>query len=452
MTEVDLLTKVKTRLGITGDYHDELLTAYIEDVKYYLRDAGVSDDVLESDASVGVISRGVSDSWNYGSGDGTFSEIFYQRVAQLRHVVIKERDKVVKLSPYLYKTKYDVLDYEAGAAFFEKYRPTIGACSAVSKGNLFGRNYDWTYDERCSFVIQTEAKNGRHATLGVAVAPSNLTKEVIDSGAPSDDYKIVPFMLMDGINDAGLICEINVAPTGDKGLTFGTNTDGEDLFAMMIPRYVLDYAETVDEAITLLQSRNIFCAYSDALKQEFHFMLADGTKTAVIEFVNNEMIVIEQFVNDKPIMTNFYLDGYDGSRESLTPYAMGIERQAILTDGYAAATSENAMFNLMRSVLYTGTYEEHESGSPFWYSEFVGNWEKYGDLTKDSPPEDFERIISDYREIFAKRKRDGKTWQTVHTSVYNIEKRKLIMSPQETVLRFAFALPTESGGADDGTE
>ena len=81
MTE--LLQGIKERLGITGEYHDKLLTAYADDVKAYMLDAGVLQSVIDSDASVGVISRGVADLWNYGAGDGKFSEVFYQRLIQL---------------------------------------------------------------------------------------------------------------------------------------------------------------------------------------------------------------------------------------------------------------------------------------------------------------------------------------------------------------------------------
>lgn len=83
MTEAELLQEIKYRLGITGDYHDNLLKSLAQDVKEYLYDGGVSKKVVESKASVGVIARGVSDLWNFGSGDGKFSEVFYQRAIQL---------------------------------------------------------------------------------------------------------------------------------------------------------------------------------------------------------------------------------------------------------------------------------------------------------------------------------------------------------------------------------
>lgn len=75
-----LLEEVKTRLAITGTFHDALLSAYIDDVKAYLKSAGVD---AESTSAVGVIARGVADLWNFGSGEGKFSTVFYERVSQL---------------------------------------------------------------------------------------------------------------------------------------------------------------------------------------------------------------------------------------------------------------------------------------------------------------------------------------------------------------------------------
>lgn len=78
-----LLENVKTALGITGDYQDALLQLYIDEVMAYLRDAGVSAEKLESDASTGIIIRGVADLWNYGSGGTQLSPYFIQRAIQL---------------------------------------------------------------------------------------------------------------------------------------------------------------------------------------------------------------------------------------------------------------------------------------------------------------------------------------------------------------------------------
>lgn len=81
----DTLNKVKSALGITGNYQNETLTVYIDEVKAYMRSAGVSEEVINSNASAGVIARGVTDLWNYNGGAGKLSDYFYQRVSQLAY-------------------------------------------------------------------------------------------------------------------------------------------------------------------------------------------------------------------------------------------------------------------------------------------------------------------------------------------------------------------------------
>ena len=74
-----LLDDVKTALGITGNYQDGTLQVYIDEVKGFLTDAGIS----ESNMTSGIIARGVADLWNYGAGDGKLSDYFLKRAVQL---------------------------------------------------------------------------------------------------------------------------------------------------------------------------------------------------------------------------------------------------------------------------------------------------------------------------------------------------------------------------------
>lgn len=78
-----MLEKVKSMLGISGNYQDNAIQCYIDEVKQFMIDAGVSNDVVDSEVSIGVISRGVLDLWNYSGGDTRLSPYFYQRVIQL---------------------------------------------------------------------------------------------------------------------------------------------------------------------------------------------------------------------------------------------------------------------------------------------------------------------------------------------------------------------------------
>lgn len=81
MADVSMLTEVKNALGVTGDYQDSTLTEYINEVIGFLTDAGVTANNITS----GIVARGVSDLWNYGSGEGQLSNYFIQRATQLSY-------------------------------------------------------------------------------------------------------------------------------------------------------------------------------------------------------------------------------------------------------------------------------------------------------------------------------------------------------------------------------
>ena len=81
ISRAEMLAKVKNALGITGNYQDDTISEYIDETIGFLTDAGVA----EANITSGIVARGVSDLWNYGSGDGTLSTYFMQRAAQLSY-------------------------------------------------------------------------------------------------------------------------------------------------------------------------------------------------------------------------------------------------------------------------------------------------------------------------------------------------------------------------------
>lgn len=83
LTAAERLAKVKTALGIGGDYQNEALTIYIDEVIAEMIAAGVEKEVAESAAAVGCIACGVNDLWNYSSGGVKHSEYFNRRLIQL---------------------------------------------------------------------------------------------------------------------------------------------------------------------------------------------------------------------------------------------------------------------------------------------------------------------------------------------------------------------------------
>jgi len=74
-----LLDDVKNALGVTGNYQDQTIQSYIDEVQAFLKDAGVPIALQSS----GVIARGVADLWNYGAGEGKLSSYFIMRASQL---------------------------------------------------------------------------------------------------------------------------------------------------------------------------------------------------------------------------------------------------------------------------------------------------------------------------------------------------------------------------------
>lgn len=84
----ELLAAVKNSLNINGSQFDITLQLHIDEVKEYLRSAGVLSEVIGSTLAVGCIARGVADLWNYGNGDTKLSEYFYQRAEQLRGIEV----------------------------------------------------------------------------------------------------------------------------------------------------------------------------------------------------------------------------------------------------------------------------------------------------------------------------------------------------------------------------
>lgn len=83
MTDTEILQRVKTALGISGEYQDDTIKIFIQDVRNYMLDAGVPESIVDSDAAIGTFVRGVADLWNYGSGSAELSPYFKERVIQM---------------------------------------------------------------------------------------------------------------------------------------------------------------------------------------------------------------------------------------------------------------------------------------------------------------------------------------------------------------------------------
>ena len=87
-----LLQSVKTAMSITGNHLDNTLKEFINEVKLFLKSAGISDDSVNDSKCIGVITRGVIDLYSYGSSEAKLSDYFYQRASQLALSETKESE------------------------------------------------------------------------------------------------------------------------------------------------------------------------------------------------------------------------------------------------------------------------------------------------------------------------------------------------------------------------
>ena len=156
MADFNILTSVKNALGITGDYQDTTLNEYIAEVKGYMLDAGVPEVVVNSQKSAGVISRGVSDLWNYSNGK--LSDYFYQRVSQLLYNM--ESGKIITFTAGDYGMSFpvnvegfeiksdDVIIFKCGDVI-KAYTDEIDNCILITfteaeSEKLTAGTYTWT--------------------------------------------------------------------------------------------------------------------------------------------------------------------------------------------------------------------------------------------------------------------------------------------------------------------
>ena len=164
--------------------------------------------------------------------------------------------------------------------------PTIG-CSSFTAINeddkhLFGRNYD--FSTTTSLILHTDPGDGRHASISsVDLQFLGITGE-LDSFLQKAIALAAPYVPLDGMNDAGVSCGIYMSYQGPEGQVVSTdqNTEKPDLTSTTMLRMILDYADSVEDAVELVQQYD----FHDSANTSFHYMVADKTgKSAILEWV-----------------------------------------------------------------------------------------------------------------------------------------------------------------------
>lgn len=359
-------------------------------------------------------------------------------------------ESISKVHDYLYEVWYGDIDYNYAGEYFEgrKVPVNIGGCTSMCSGHVFGRNYDWLYSNSTEFIVHTPARDGMHAVMGVVGHVDRLEDDVVASGASMDEYNILPFLLVDGINDAGLVMSVNVVPAGDKGENLYTYPYGEkeaEICTTMLPRYILDRFDSAETAATWVSNHAaLFVPQHMAdLGYEVHFLIADKSSAWVVELVDGRAEAID--ATGHPVIANFHTHGVtyneDGRVETpatgnahtvnnVTLHGAGLERHNIAIGGLADAGTVHGMRELLDRLLYTRTYKTSgHAADPRWDTEFIG---MLPELTVESPDSAFDAVYDAVGEAYTLRDRSNPLfWQTVHSSVYDMDNLTLNIMVQE---------------------
>ena len=365
---------------------------------------------------------------------------------ELGIVVEYQGPSITKICDYLYDIDYETLDYGYAAEHIDGVGASeAGGCSVLRVGNIIGRKFDWHDDYRATFIVRTKNSKGRYASVG-AGGIDELTVQAVDARDISDAYKLLPFRVVDGVNEMHLFAEANVVPTRNNTATTPSVEYRERVNARMLVRYILDHFASVDEAVNYLRNY-VSIIMSESLHEmgyESHYMIADSTKCVVLEVINNAIVVV-----DSDISTNFHVGGVsllaDGSVYTnadapghvptsigIDEYGSGLERWNELVERKGTSGTIPAMRDTMEELNYSNAYTK-TLGDGFWYSEFVGLIGGV-DISVDTPTTDtafVSRINAAKAAWQVHTKDDSLMWISTHSAVYNIEDASLLISVQE---------------------
>lgn len=391
--------------------------------------------------------------------------------------------------PYLGEVYISDYDYAAGNKFLiERYKKQeTGACSSFRNGDFAARNLDWFVRNYAVLVVHIPADSAKHRLASVGIVSSNplINREMIASGEVKDVVenwrKLFPIFTTDGINEYGLCVNTNIVLHEDsvrkdykpcKSEGFANKTS-----FVALPRFILDNCKTCEEAITECGKLHLTQAESGALAAEdSHIMVSDMEQTVILEWYNDKMVVTKYprsagFKNNNmpSIMTNFYnckgiehvnADGSIKLEELLDvhPYAMGVERYETIRKGWAEATTDASVKELIKRVNYTNYFDLDSK----WYTEnsaecglVNGTWyypDSYPSKTANYLPANslLEAIQAMYsadgymggsKAKFGSLKQQMENlekgidaqddWYTELTSIYDIKNHVLQIMPQE---------------------
>ena len=172
------------------------------------------------------------------------------------------------------------------------------ACSAFtadtqSGDRVFGRNYDFSATNTA--IVYTNPGKGRHAsysTIDLSFLGLDKDKDVESLG-----QKILtlaaPYVPLDGVNDAGVACGIFMSYQGEgKGTPTDTQTDKPDLTSTTLLRLILDYADSVEDAVALATDDDVHQILYNLMENAIKYSAPENGYVHAEAHVDGQRVVI----------------------------------------------------------------------------------------------------------------------------------------------------------------
>ena len=368
---------------------------------------------------------------------------------------IKYYSEIKNPAPYLHEITYENYEEDVNCETLKtKEESNRGfGCTSIRKNNIYGRNFDYFYTNFPQIVVKMKPKEGRYKSIGIAHIRNLFENDLLAKEKEKENQhliNIIPNVTLDGINEHGVICNMNSVDIFDAGGQIkSTNPGKERLHLYFIIRKVLDNAKNADEAIEVFKKYDLYTI--DPNEGNFHFMIADPQKTYVIEFYkNNEeeqtsTLLIKEKKEKEQILTNFYTNftremidktypiDYKGDK-TCHNNASGVERYNYVLDRYKDINNVASMQNILKELKYTNAVSN--PNTPIWPSEDYDQMEIYSHKGEEEPQYEFyEEHYQIARFVLDNKRRDlgisTDVWTTRHSSVYDIEKKELYLNAEE---------------------
>lgn len=252
------------------------------------------------------------------------------------------------------------VDFDKALKFFEenygKYANKFG-CTATAKKisnghTIVGRSYDLSYSFAPAYLVRTNIP-GHLKTVGVAYNgfKGASFEDVKKNGLSETELLTVYCMTGDVLNEKGFYIEANMrggqpAETGIKECS-GTNPGAKVRlsFATLI-RYLGERAATVDEALELIKTVDVYGFKTEQFSWGGALYLADATgHYGVLELVDNKLVWNDM----QQAHANFYLSPDYKDKAML---GTGVGRYETVMAGIGDVDNEADMLDLIREVRY----------------------------------------------------------------------------------------------------